>query len=173
MEKEKLVRLSGVLHESLVNGPGIRRVLFSQGCIHNCKNCFNPDTHPFEGGKLVDMDKLIIDIVNNPLLTGVTFSGGDPLEQADKFAYMAKKIKATGLNIWCYTGYTFEYILEHQSERNGWSDLINSIDVLVDGKYEDDKKDDYIKYRGSSNQRIIDVNYSLKSKTIKTINFDS
>ena len=100
-----MIRLSGIIHESLVNGPGIRRVFFSQGCKHKCKECFNPETHSFDGGELRDMDELIEELKSNPIISGVTFSGGDPFEQADKFSYMAQRIRDLGLNIWCYTGY--------------------------------------------------------------------
>ncbi|MCH5138601.1 anaerobic ribonucleoside-triphosphate reductase activating protein [Clostridiaceae bacterium UIB06] len=169
MNKE--VRLSGIAFESLVNGPGLRRVIFAQGCIHNCKGCFNPDTHDLKGGQVMDMDKIIKDIKNNPLIKGVTFSGGDCLEQADKFAYMGKKIKELGLNIWCYTGYTYEYILQNKDKRAGWDDLLDNIDVLVDGKFEEDKQDSTLRYKGSSNQRIIDIKESLKSNKVVTIEY--
>lgn len=169
------IRLSGIAYESLVNGPGIRRVFFSQGCKHNCKGCFNPETHSFELGEEKDMDELIEDVINSPFIKGVTFSGGDPLEQADKFAYMAKKlndiIKYRDFNIWCYTGYKFEYILNNLDERLGWKELINNIDVLVDGKFEEDKKEEGLKFRGSSNQRIIDIKESLKSKKIVVLEY--
>ena len=156
------IRLAGILYESLANGPGLRRVLFSQGCNHNCKNCFNEDTHDFNGGTLKNINEIIEDIIDNPMIKGVTFSGGDPLEQADKFAYIAKVLKEKGLNIWCYTGYTFEYILDHQSEHAGWRELLKYIDVLVDGRFEEDKKEEGLRFRGSSNQRIIDVQESIK-----------
>jgi anaerobic ribonucleoside-triphosphate reductase activating protein len=159
---DKLVRLSGIAYESLVNGPGIRRVFFSQGCLHNCKECFNPDTHDFDGGELRDMDELILDVKENPMIKGITFSGGDPFEQADKFSYMAKEFKEFGLNIWSYTGYTFEYILSHLEEKKGWKELINNIDALVDGRFEVDKMEDGLRFRGSTNQRIINVPESLK-----------
>ena len=162
----KTVRLAGIAYESLVNGPGMRRVFFAQGCKHKCKGCFNPETHSFEDGEIMDMDKLIKDVLDNPILKGVTFSGGDPIEQAHSFAYMAKAFKNSNLNIWCYTGYTFEYILKHKKERNGWQELITNIDVLVDGKFNINKKDENLKYRGSSNQRIIDVKKSLESDMI-------
>ena len=169
------IRLSGIAYESLVNGPGLRRVFFSQGCKHNCKGCFNPETHSFELGEEKDMDELIEDVINSPFIKGVTFSGGDPLEQADKFAYMAKKlndiIKYRDFNIWCYTGYKFEYILNNLDERLGWRELINNIDVLVDGKFEEDKKEEGLKFRGSSNQRIIDIKESLKSKKIVVLDY--
>jgi anaerobic ribonucleoside-triphosphate reductase activating protein len=167
----KQVRLSGIAFESLVNGPGLRRVLFAQGCIHNCKGCFNPDTHDIQGGQMMDMDKIIDDIKSNPLIQGVTFSGGDCLEQADKFAYMAKEFKKLGLSIWCYTGYTYEYILENKDKRVGWNHLLNSIDVLIDGRFEEDKGDTALRYKGSSNQRIIDIKESLKSNKIVTIEY--
>ncbi len=159
---DKNIRLSGIAYESLVNGPGIRRVFFSQGCIHNCKGCFNPDTHPFTGGELRDMDELIQDVKENPMIKGITFSGGDPFEQADKFSCMAKEFRDLGLNIWSYTGYKFEYILAHLDRREGWRDLINCLDVLVDGRFELENKKDGLRFKGSSNQRIIDVKKSLK-----------
>lgn len=163
---DKNIRLSGIAYESLVNGPGIRRVFFSQGCIHNCKGCFNPDTHPFDGGEIRDMDELIQDVKENPMIKGITFSGGDPFEQADKFSYMAKEFKTLGLNIWSYTGYKFEYILAHLDRREGWRDLINNLDGLVDGRFELENKKDGLRFKGSSNQRIIDVKKSLETGKI-------
>lgn len=169
MEENK-IRLAGIAYESLVNGPGMRRVLFSQGCSHNCEGCFNQDTHDFNGGELMDMDQIVKDIIDNPFIKGVTFSGGDPWEQADKFAYIAKELKEKGINIWSYTGYTFEHIIENKFKRKGWNDLLNIVDVLVDGKFEMDNKIENLKYRGSSNQRIIDVKESLISKQLKILN---
>ncbi|NFG62061.1 MULTISPECIES: anaerobic ribonucleoside-triphosphate reductase activating protein [unclassified Clostridium] len=167
---DKKIRLSGIAYESLVNGPGIRRVFFSQGCNHNCKGCFNPDTHDFNGGEEKNIDELIEDVLCNPMIKGITFSGGDPFERADQFSYMAKIFKENNKNIWCYTGYTFEYINDNLEGNKGWKDLINNIDVLVDGKFEENKKEDGLKFRGSSNQRIIDVKESLKSN--KVVIFD-
>lgn len=167
---DKKIRLSGIAYESLVNGPGIRRVFFSQGCNHNCKGCFNPDTHDFNGGEEKEIDELIEDVLCNPMIKGITFSGGDPFERADEFSYMAKIFKENNKNIWCYTGYKFEYINDNLEINKGWKDLINNIDVLVDGKFEEDKKEDGLKFKGSSNQRIIDVKKSLKSN--KVVLFD-
>lgn len=162
MDKDKKVRLAAILPESLVNGPGLRRVIFAQGCPHNCEGCFSPHTHSYNEGMLVDMDNIIQEIRKNPMLRGVTFSGGDPWEQADEFAYLAREIKKIGLNIWCYTGYTFEYILQNQNNRKGWAELLESIDVLVDGKFEASKANSNLRFRGSSNQRIIDVKGSIE-----------
>ncbi|NFG22393.1 anaerobic ribonucleoside-triphosphate reductase activating protein [Clostridium botulinum] len=167
---DKKIRLSGIAYESLVNGPGIRRVFFSQGCNHNCKGCFNPDTHDFNGGEERNIDELIEDVLCNPMIKGITFSGGDPFERADEFSYMAKIFKENNKNIWCYTGYTFEYINDNLERNKGWKDLINNLDVLVDGKFEEDKNEDGLKFKGSSNQRIIDVKESLKSN--KVVIFD-
>ena len=156
------IRLSGIAYESLVNGPGMRRVFFSQGCNHKCSGCFNEDTHDFSGGEDRDMDELIKDVLENPILKGVTFSGGDPFERAEEFSYMAEAFKNAGLSVWSYTGYTFEYILENMDKRLGWKKLLDNLDVLVDGKFEESKTQDGLRYRGSTNQRIIDVKESLK-----------
>ena len=164
MENKK-VRLAGIAYESLVNGPGLRRVFFAQGCGHNCKGCFNPSTHDFNGGELRDIDDLVNDIKVNPMIKGVTFSGGDPFYQAEAFLYMADKIKSLNLNIWCYTGYKIEYILDNGLGKSAIT-LLRNIDVLVDGKFMEDKKDDKLKFRGSSNQRIIDVKKTIKLNNI-------
>lgn len=166
------IRLSGIAYESLVNGTGIRRVFFSQGCKHNCKGCFNQDTHDFNGGEERGIDDLIKDTLDNPIIKGVTFSGGDPFERAEEFSYMAKEFKKFGLNIWCYSGYTFEEIIEISRENQGFNDLINNIDVLVDGKFIEEEKDEEIKYRGSGNQRIIDVKGSIESDEVKVLKYD-
>lgn len=169
---DNTVRLSGIAYESLVNGPGMRRVIFSQGCTHNCKGCFNPDTHDFNGGELRDMNEIIEDIRNTPFLKGVTFSGGDPLDQAREFAYLGKEIKKLGLNIWCYTGYKFEDILKNKEKLDGLEELLRYIDVLVDGKFEEKNKVEGLRYRGSSNQRIIDIKDSLELGEVQVLNYD-
>ena len=166
----KTVRLAGIAYESLVNGPGMRRVFFAQGCKHKCKGCFNPETHSFEDGKIMDMDKLIKDVLDNPILKGVTFSGGDPIEQAHSFAYMAKAFKNSNLNIWCYTGYTFEKLLEVMKVDTAISELLNNIDVLVDGRFEINNKEEGLRFRGSTNQRIINVKESLNQNKVVIVN---
>ncbi|MGL5821326.1 MAG: anaerobic ribonucleoside-triphosphate reductase activating protein [Sarcina sp.] len=123
------------------------------------EGCFNTDTHDFKGGELFEIDELVADMEGNFLLKGVTFSGGDPMEQPEEFAYMAEQIKKLGLNIWSYTGYVFEDILKDEKKKQ----LLEKIDVLVDGKFEINKKEEGLKFKGSSNQRIIDVKESLKT----------
>lgn len=149
------VRLAGVIETSINNGEGIRKVIFAQGCTHHCKGCFNPDTHDFNGGYECDTEKIIERINNDYMIDGVTFSGGDPFEQAEAFAHIAKNINKD-LTIWCYTGYTLQQIIDN-IDRPGWKELITNIDVLVDGKFEEDKKDRNLKYKGSSNQNIIEL----------------
>ncbi|WP_133014579.1 anaerobic ribonucleoside-triphosphate reductase activating protein [Clostridium cuniculi] len=166
----KTVRLAGIAYESLVNGPGMRRVFFAQGCKHKCKGCFNPETHSFEDGEIMDMDKLIKDVLDNPILKGVTFSGGDPIEQAHSFAYMAKAFKNSNLNIWCYTGYTFEKLLEVMKVDTAISELLNNIDVLVDGRFQINNKEEGLRFRGSTNQRIINVKESLNQNKVVIMN---
>lgn len=173
MNLDKYIRLAAILPESLVNGPGMRRVLFAQGCPHHCDGCFSPHTHSYEAGALIDMEDIIKDISCNPMLKGVTFSGGEPWEQADKFAYIAKRVKELGLNVWSYTGYTFEYILENRFNRKGWDELLQYVDVLVDGKFDVNKMDSDLKFRGSSNQRIIDIKESLEVLGAVAIDIDN
>ncbi|MBO5364276.1 MAG: 4Fe-4S cluster-binding domain-containing protein, partial [Clostridia bacterium] len=104
-------RISGIEPESIVDGPGIRYVIFVQGCPHHCPGCHNPQTHDFEGGKEQDFASILTEIDKNPLLSGVTFSGGEPFCQAEALAELGKRIKGRGLNLVCYSGYTFEELL--------------------------------------------------------------
>jgi len=154
---ETYIRIAGIIKESIVDGPGIRMVVFAQGCKHNCPGCHNPDTHSFDGGTLVTVNSILEQARKNPILDGITFSGGEPFEQAEAFAVLAQEAKKLNLNIVTYTGYTYEYILENSSKFSGWEALINETDILVDGRYEEDKRNLLLKFRGSENQRIIDV----------------
>ncbi len=157
------IRISGIENDSIVDGPGIRYSIFVQGCPHHCEGCHNPQTHDFNVGKIVDTDYLIEQIKFNPLLSGVTFSGGEPFCQAKPLSLIADKIKEIdGFDIIAYTGFTFEYLLENANEENGYKELIKKCDYIVDGKFEIKKKSYLLKFKGSSNQRIIDVKESLK-----------
>ncbi|HHV26307.1 anaerobic ribonucleoside-triphosphate reductase activating protein [Anaerosalibacter bizertensis] len=163
------IKVAGIVKESIVDGPGIRLVVFGQGCKHHCPGCHNPESHSFEGGELMEIDSIMELVKENPLLDGVTLSGGDPFEQSESFAILAKKVKELGLNIITYTGYTYEEILDNIDLIPGWKKLLYSTDILVDGKFEIDKKSLMLKFKGSSNQRIIDVNKSLKTEKIIVI----
>ena len=155
------LRIAGIIKESIVDGPGIRLVVFSQGCKHNCKGCHNPETHSFTGGRLIDIKDILKMVKDNPLLDGVTFSGGEPLEQAENVAVLGERIKEMGLNVITYTGYTCEKIIESFNDRPGWERLMKCTDILIDGPFEIDKKSLMLKFRGSSNQRIIDMKASI------------
>lgn len=149
----RTLRISGIEEESIVDGPGIRFVVFTQGCTHNCKECHNPGTHSFHGGREVDIDHIIKKIKENPLLKGITLSGGEPFEQAKACMELARKVKNLGLDIFCYTGYTIEEIQKDETKK----ELLLEIDTLVDGRFVLDKKDPLLRFRGSKNQRIINI----------------
>lgn len=149
----ELIRIAGIEEESIVDGPGIRLVIFTQGCKHNCIDCHNPETHSFQGGDLIDISQIIQMIKENPLLDGITLSGGEPFEQAYECSLLAKKVRGLGLNIVTYSGYTFEELLKAEKFRS----LLLETDLLVDGRFEINKKSTLLPFRGSTNQRIIDV----------------
>lgn len=155
-----MLRIAGMVKESIVDGPGIRFVVFVQGCKHNCPGCHNPQTHSFTGGTMVSIDSIMEQIRKNPLLDGVTLSGGEPFEQAESLAELAGCVKELGLNVITYTGYTYEEITSGFGKMNGWESLMNETDILVDGRFEIDKKNILLKFRGSENQRLIDVKKS-------------
>ncbi len=143
------IRIAGVEPESVVDGDGIRFAIFFQGCERNCRGCHNPATHALDGGKLVDTAELIDAFKKNPLLTGITLTGGEPLLQIPAALELAKAAKSFGLDVWCYTGYVLEEIPSAASE------LLKNIDVLVDGEYVEELRDLDLAFRGSKNQRII------------------
>lgn len=157
------IRLSGIISESIVDGPGLRFVVFSQGCPHKCKGCHNPQTFDVNGGYEMDTNTILEEVKKNPLISGITFSGGEPFLQAEQFSDLAKKSRKLGLNVMSYTGYVFEDLLKKLHIRNDWKKLLENIDILVDGPFDLAKKSLLLKFRGSENQRIIDVKKSLKN----------
>ena len=164
----KTIRIAGVYRESIVDGPGIRFSIFSQGCRHNCEGCHNPETHDFKGGYDCDIDKIVEEILKNPLLDGVTFTGGDPMFQTEGFYLLAKKIKEkrNDLNILIYTGYTYEELLEISKEDEYAEKLLELTDYLIDGRFVLAERDLSLLFRGSSNQRFIDMNKTRKRGAI-------
>ena len=160
------IKIAGIIKESIVDGPGIRLVVFTQGCVHNCIGCQNPETHSFSEGYYIEIDEILEMVKENPLLDGITLSGGDPFLQGTPCAILANRIKDMGLNTITYTGYTFEEILNEMEINKSWEDLLLATDILIDGKFDIDKKSMLLKFRGSSNQRIIDVKKSLENKRI-------
>lgn len=151
------LRISGIVEESIVDGPGIRLTVFTQGCSHNCAGCHNPVTHDYNGGVEIQIDEILNMLKENPLLDGITISGGEPFDQAEPCTELAKKVKEMGLSVVIYTGYQYEYLLKSKSHRN----LLYQADILIDGKFDIRKMDLTLPFRGSTNQRIIDVNKSL------------
>ena len=153
------IRIAGIIRESIVDGPGIRFVVFAQGCPHHCEGCHNPATHDFSGGYDCEIEKILDAIGEDPLLDGVTFSGGEPFCQEEGFCELARGIKNRypNLNIVIYTGFEFEALKKMCMEEQHVYDLIRMADYIIDGRYEQDKRDLTLAFRGSSNQRIIDV----------------
>ena len=151
------IRISGIVEESIVDGPGLRYVLFTQGCPHHCKGCHNPTTHPFDGGRMVSPDWVFADVRKNPIVRGVTFSGGEPFVQSGKLAPLAERLRAAGYNLTSYTGYLYEELLADSRHMP----LLRQLDILVDGPFILEEKSLIIRFRGSRNQRIIDVPRSL------------
>lgn len=161
------IRLAADLQsDSIVDGEGIRTVIWTQGCPHNCKGCHNPETHDFNDGALIDFNYIKKGIDNLKGQDGLTFSGGDPFCQPKECAEIAKYARSKGLNIWSYTGYEYEQLLKLSKTKKEIMDFLNEIDVLVDGKFVLEKKSLSCVFRGSSNQRIIDVKKSLKENKV-------
>ncbi|MBR3722873.1 MAG: anaerobic ribonucleoside-triphosphate reductase activating protein [Selenomonadaceae bacterium] len=158
------LRVAGIVEESIVDGDGLRFSLFLQGCKRACPGCHNKNTWDLNGGSLISIDEITERITSNPLLTGVTFSGGEPFLQAENLIALAKKIRKENLNLWCYTGNTYEEILEKNDKHE--ISLLDEIDVLVDGEYIEHLRDLTLKFRGSKNQRVIDLNETKKTGRI-------
>ena len=154
-----MVRISGVVRESIVDGKGIRFVVFTQGCPHHCPDCHNPQTHDLSGGYECSTQKIIDEVAKNPLLAGITFSGGEPIMQAEKLIPVAKAVNAMGKDCVIYSGYTYEELKELQDENV--NTLLSLCSFLVDGKYINSQRDLTLAFRGSRNQRIINLPKSL------------
>ncbi|MBQ4505469.1 MAG: anaerobic ribonucleoside-triphosphate reductase activating protein [Firmicutes bacterium] len=156
--KAPLLRLSGVISESIVDGPGFRYVVFTQGCPHGCPGCHNPQTHDFNGGTLIDPLTLLPEIDENPLLAGVTFSGGEPFVQPEALLPLAREIKARGLHLLIFSGYTYEQLTDLMTTREAIGELLKLCDTLIDGPYIEEQRDLTLQFRGSANQRILQLN---------------
>lgn len=153
-----MLELSGIVTDSIVDGPGIRTTIFSQGCPHHCEGCHNPETWEFGCGTPMELERVLQIVRSNPLCKGVTFSGGEPFAQAEAFARLAQMLKKEGYEVASYTGYTFEQLLQGTK---GQKMLLKTIDVLIDGPFVMAQKSLELSFRGSRNQRILDVPASL------------
>lgn len=151
------LRLYGVVTDSIVDGPGYRTAIFMQGCPHHCPGCHNPDSHNPEGGTVWALDTIEQKFTGNPLLSGITLSGGEPFAQPDGCAALAERAHQKGLNVWTYTGYTYEKLLKMAQENPAVTELLAQTDVLVDGPFVLAERSLELEFRGSRNQRLIDL----------------
>ena len=155
-----MLDLSGIVSDSIVDGPGIRTTIFSQGCPHHCPGCHNPETWSFSTGTQIPVEAVVDIVRQNPLCRGVTFSGGEPFAQPEAFAKLARLLKQQGYEVASYSGYTFEELL---SGTDAQKELLSAIDILIDGPFLLAEKSLEIAFRGSRNQRILDVKNSLEA----------
>ena len=149
------LRIAGTVNDSIVDGPGIRYVIFTQGCPHHCQGCHNPQTHDFAGGEDADVEKILNEIFENPILSGVTFSGGEPFCQAEGLVPIAEAIKEKGKHLMIYTGYLLEQL--QRMDNPAVQKLLELADVIVDGPFIMAEKNLTLSFRGSENQRVIDM----------------
>lgn len=163
------LRIAGIANDSIVDGPGLRYTIFTQGCPHHCKECHNPETHDPSCGKLIEIDSVVSEVKKNPLLDGITLSGGEPFMQAEVAGHLARKIKKDlNLSVITYTGFLFEDLLKNDKNR----ELLENTDMLVDGKFVKEEKSLDLMYRGSKNQRLINVQESLKQNKVIEYNIN-
>ena len=159
------MKIAGFYDESISNGLGWRAVLFVSGCPHHCPGCHNKEAQDFNYGEEFNEEEILKRIKENSILNGITISGGEPLCKENipgvlKFIKDVKEIRPE-FNVWCYSGYTLDQLIDRNDEET--NECLNQIDVLVDGRFVEAKKDPTLKFRGSSNQRILDLKQSLKT----------
>jgi len=157
------IRLAGFVQESVVDGPGLRFVVFAQGCPRSCAGCHNPDTQLFTGGMKIGIEEILDQIKSSPLLKGITLSGGEPFAQAGPFAALARSVRELGMDVITYTGYTWEELLEMAKTDPAVQQLVEASDCIIDGPYLEAERDIALPFRGSRNQRVIEVQASLSA----------
>lgn len=155
------MRIAGTVQDSIVDGPGFRFTVFTQGCSHHCPGCHNPQTHDPSGGTEHTVEELLERMRSNPLTDGLTLSGGEPFEQPEECLLLARGAHESGLNVWSYTGYLFEFLRDQGTEAQ--KALLRELDVLVDGPFLLEQRTLSLPWRGSRNQRVIDVPKSLEN----------
>ena len=156
---QQTINIAGIMEDSIVDGPGLRTAIFAQGCPRRCEGCHNPESWAFGTGTDMTVQDLFWRVKKNPLVRGVTFSGGEPFSQAEPFTELAKLLKANGYEVASYTGYTFEELLENGTPAQ--KQLLAALDILVDGEFVLAQRNLDLRFRGSENQRILDVPQSL------------
>jgi anaerobic ribonucleoside-triphosphate reductase activating protein len=164
-----MISVLSIIEDTMVDGPGFRTSIYCAGCRHKCPGCHNPQSWDFDGGQAMSTDE-IMEIIEADPYANVTFSGGDPMYQPEGFAELARAIhERTDKDIWCYTGFTYETLITNPRQRA----LLEQIDVLVDGPFVKAEKDETLRFRGSRNQRIIDVQDSITQGRVVTLNYTS
>ena len=160
------IRIAGTSNDSIVDGPGIRYTVFTQGCPHHCLGCHNQEALPVEGGRTVSVEEILGKVKKNPLLDGVTLSGGEPFLQAAACAALANGARNLRLTVWTYTGFTYEQLLSGLTEHPEWRKLLSLTDVLIDGPFLQNERSLELAFRGSRNQRLIDMEKTRSSGDI-------
>lgn len=158
------MRIYGLVQDSIVDGPGFRFSCFVQGCPHRCPGCHNPDSHDPGGGREMAVEEVAAQLLGNPMTDGLTLSGGEPFAQAEDCLALARAAHAHGLNVWSYSGWTFEHLRDRGSEAQ--RALLAELDVLVDGPFLLEERTLALPWRGSRNQRVVDVRRSLETGTV-------
>lgn len=163
-----MLSIIDIIEDTTVDGPGFRTAIYAAGCPNKCPGCHNPESWDINKGRQISTEEILKKVLSDDF-ANVTFSGGDPMFQPDGFTELARAIKENSRkNIWCYTGYSFENILKNPRQAK----LLQYIDVLVDGRYRQELRDEQLLFRGSSNQRLIDVKASLKQKKAVCFNYN-
>lgn len=168
------IKIAGLVDDSIVDGPGVRYSVFVQGCPHHCEGCHNPQTWDFDGGTIMTTEEIFKKIIADDMLDGVTFTGGEPFCQCRPLAELADMLRVhkPEINIMSYTGFEYEYLVEHANEENGFMELLKRLDSLVDGPFVLEKRSLELNFRGSSNQRFLDVPASLREGRAVTVRDD-
>lgn len=162
-----MLKVAELVNDSIVDGPGFRFTVFTQGCPHGCEGCHNPQTHDPAGGYEVAVSEIVEKIKDNPLLDGITLSGGEPFLQAGELTPLAEAVQALGMNVIAYSGFTFEELLMREDA----AALLGHVDILIDGRFLLSQRSLELRFRGSQNQRIIDVPQSLATGTVVETEF--
>ncbi|MBR1415718.1 MAG: anaerobic ribonucleoside-triphosphate reductase activating protein [Prevotella sp.] len=164
-----MISVLNIIEDTMVDGPGFRTSIYCAGCQHQCPGCHNPQSWDFSGGQTMTTDDIMRIVESDPYARGVTFSGGDPMYQPEGFAELARAIhdRTPQKDIWCYTGFVYEQLLSNPRQRA----LLEQLDVLVDGPFVRAQRDETLVFRGSRNQRIIDVQASLQQGHAVTLNY--
>ena len=165
-----LLSIAGIVDESIVDGRGIRMTVFVQGCPHHCPGCHNPQTWPFEGGREISVEEVFEQFRRDPLLKGITFSGGEPFTQPEALTELARLVHSVGKDVTVYTGYTYEQLLDkHDPAIDG---LLAETDVLIDGPFIEAQKNLELRFRGSENQRLIDMRQTRRQGKVCLLQLD-